>query len=402
MTRRVLPVTMGIVVAVFIAATAYTQLLLNNDVDAIDIASNSAPSIAYLADARAGLRLVARDAIQAAAAEPVIAATAARLAFIEHRGAIDAALAQYAKTPDYPGERERYRAVVADLARVDERMAAGQAAADANDEADAAMRALSQLNHAYLVSAAHTMVERARRRNLYAFLLDGVGVLVAFFATMLAMRTVERYLRTLARRARELEHLAIQVGHEIANPMAPLQVALHAADESLDPARIKAIERARRSVARIRETIERLSQFARAGALPATAACDTPLAPVLVAAAQAVGVEATVDGAWRVRCPESVLRTVLDDLLAASAPPPGGIDVDASASRVRVSVVRTSDGDIEGDPFDPQLHTPGADHPGIDLRLATVRRYVEACGGTVGARRRRGERGRLWIELPRA
>jgi hypothetical protein len=93
---------------------------------------------------------------------------------------------------------------------------------------------------------------------------------------------------------------------------------------------------------------------------------------------------------------------LLDDLLAASTPPPGGIDVTASSGRVRVSVVRTSDGDTGGDPFDPQLHSPGADHPGIDLRLATVRRYVEACGGTVGARRRRGEHGRLWIELPRA
>jgi len=402
MTRRLLPATMGIVVAVFIAATAYTQLLLNSDVDAIDIASNSAPSIAYLADARATLRLVARDAARAAAAESPVAAKAARLAYAEHRRAIDAALAENAKTPEYPGERERQGEVVAALARLDERMAAGAGVDQAIDQADESMRALSQLNGTYLVSAERAIGRRARRRNFYAFLLDGVGVLVALLATLLAMRTVERYLSTLGRRARELEHLAIQVGHDIANPMAPIQVALHGDDESLDPAHKKARERARRSLARIQETIARLSQFARAAVPPASAAPDTPLAPALVAAARAVGLDARVDPVWRVRCPEPALRTLLDDLLAASAPPAGGIDVTVSASRVRISVVRTSDGDGGADPFDPQLHTPGADFPGIDLRLATVRRYVEASGGTVGARRGRGQRDQLWIELLRA
>jgi hypothetical protein len=83
------------------------------------------------------------------------------------------------------------------------------------------------------------------------------------------------------------------------------------------------------------------------------------------------------------------------------APPLAGVEVVASARHVRVSVARACDGDRRSDPFDPELHTPGAEYPGIDLRLAKVRRHVEAYGGAVGVRRRR-QREELWIDLPRA
>ena len=73
----------------------------------------------------------------------------------------------------------------------------------------------------------------------------------------------------------------------------------------------------------------------------------------------------------------------------------------ASGAEVRVTVARDGGSGPGVDPFDPQLHVPGSEHPGLDLRLATVRRRVEACGGRVGTRRD-GRRRQLWIELPRA
>ena len=174
-------------------------------------------------------------------------------------------------------------------------------------------------------------------------------------------------------------------------------MALHANDES-DPARRAALERARRALTRIKDSIERLSSFARAAVPPATPS-STPLEPALTAAAGAAGVEAHVDSSWQVACPEAELRQLLMDLIAASVTTGSAVDVAAAGGCVRVSVTRPRDG--AGDPFDPQLHTPGAEHPGIDLRLATVRRYVEACGGRVGVRRSRSQE-ELWIDLPRA
>ena len=401
MKRWLLPLSMTVVVVVFIAATAYTQLLLGSDVDALDLAGNAAPSVAFVGEARAELRLLARDAARAEAAATPALADAARQAFAEHRRAVEATLAEYARTPDYPGERALYAIVRKDLAILDARMAAHGDIDKELDAVDASLRALSEVNRTHLIGAEQRIARAGRRRNVYAFLLDGVGILVAVLATILSARIVNRYVATLRRRARELEHLAIQVGHDIANPLAPIQVVMYA-DPGGDPAQQKALERGRRSLQRIEGTIAKLSQFARAASAPPRPLPRTPLLPVLHAAGQAAGLELSVDPSWQVRCPEDALREICTDLLAATSPTVDDVTVRATSRAVRVRICCAPDGDGLADPFDPRLHTPGADHPGIDLRLATVRRYVEACGGRVGWHRRRGQREELWIELLRA
>jgi signal transduction histidine kinase len=418
LARRLLPLTMGVVVATFVASTIYSQLLLTNDVDALDIASNSAPSIADIANARAGLRALARSADRAVtAADPQIAAQA-RADYAQQRLAVDAALADYGKTPDYRGERELFVRVPAGLAQLDALVAAGapgrevdrsaaqRAVEAAIDEVESSLRQVADLNLRHLRSSAETIARVGRRKNVYAFLLDGFGIVVAFIATVLATRTVERFIATLRRRARELEHMAIQVGHEIANPLTPIQVALRTFDErDGDEHERNALARARRSVHRIEESIGRLTTFARAGLSPAEPSARALVAPALHAAAAQAGLTVAADPMLEVACSDALLRALLADLLGGSAPtggtPLAGVEVRAFRRRVRVTVLRPPDGDRAADPFDPQLHIPGSEHPGIDLRLATVRRTVEACHGSVGARNRRGVQ-QVWIELPRA
>src|SRR3954471_1346262 len=137
MTRRLLPLTMAIVVAFFVASTAYSQLLLTSDSDALEIASNAAPSIADIADARAELQLLARDPAHAA----------------EHRRNVEATLAEYAKTPNYPGEAEMYRDVRARLDALDARLAAHDPVDGAIDAVEASLRELSQLNRGHMQTA---------------------------------------------------------------------------------------------------------------------------------------------------------------------------------------------------------------------------------------------------------
>ncbi len=408
MARRVLPLTTGFVVAIFIAATLYTELLLTDDVDALDIASNSAPSIAALANARGELRALA-NAAEKVVAQPSLADDEAHTAYQAHRHVIDDALAEYARTPDYPGEHQLYDVVVARLARVDaivrDDHATERQLAEAVEAVDGAMHALSELNRGYLVSAAAKLAKTGRRRNRYAFVLDALGIAAAFVATVLAARTVERYLSTLARRSRELDHLAIEVAHEIASPLTPIELALGAEPGGGGEAHEASLARARRGVQRIRASLEWLSTFAAAGRSPDAPLPRTPLSPALRSAAHAVGLEVDVDPAWLVGCAEASLQALLADLLSASVTPgrepPEAIAVESIGDRVRVSVLRAPSAQPLMDPFDPQLHVPGTEHPGLDLRLATVRRRVEACGGRVGVRRGR-RRERLWIELPRA
>src|SRR5512146_82848 len=237
LARRSLPLTMSVVVVVFVAATLYSQRLLHTDVDALDIAGNSAPGIAALADARAELRVLARIAARADGAD----------GWPEHRRGVDLALADYERTPNYPGEAALDAEVRRKLLRVDEVVrdrAPGAAVEAAIDDLDSALFALSELNRRHLVDSAAAIARSGRRRNLYAFILDGVAIMIAFFATLLAARTVDRHVQMLDRRTRELEHMAIQIGHEIANPLAPIQVALHAAAASAPDGERAGLERA--------------------------------------------------------------------------------------------------------------------------------------------------------------
>ena len=101
-------------------------------------------------------------------------------------------------------------------------------------------------------------------------------------------------------------------------------------------------------------------------------------------------------------CEPPVLRQVIDDLVRATATAPSKllrVEIARTIKGVRLTFVSSRDeGRRAPDPFEPALFDLPSGHPGIDLRLATVRRLVEARDGTVGFRDRKRVR-RLWIEL---
>jgi signal transduction histidine kinase len=404
---------MGFVVVLFAGATMYSQRLLGTDVDALDIASNAAPSIAELADARGELPALDHAADDFLLARDEAGRDRARAAFQAARRALDRELAAYEQTPNYPGEQAAYARVKEQLRRLDAdllgsaygtgptalpRMRAQMRAVDDG------LHAVSDINRHYLNTSSQTIARSGRRRNLYALLLDGIAIALATLATVMASRYVNRHIATLARRAKELEHLAIQVGHEIANPLTPIQVALRFGTESSDEHLRTASERATHALTRIRGSIDRLIDFARASQ-PAGARTRAPLAAALKEAAGAAGLDVTVDAELRVACSEEHLREILRGLFVGSVAPgqhgPLSARVSTSSSWVRIDVESPPDEGATSDPFDPQLRDPESGLPGMDLRLATVRRQVEACGGRVGVRQRR-PRQCLWIQLPRA
>jgi len=412
--RLLLPFTMGLVVLSFVGATLYSQLLLDTDVVALDIVFNAGPSIAEVADARGTLPALDHAADDFLLATDDAGRAEARARYVTARSALERELADYELLPGYPGETDVYERLRQEVRRLDGDLLGGvygrgrdalPAARAQLTVVDEALRAVSDVNRKHLQSAFASMARAGRRRNFYALALDAVAVVIATIATVLVTRTIERQLAVRVRRAKELEHLAIQVGHEIANPLTPIQVALRFAGESGDEQLRKSSSSAERALARIRASIDRLADFAKASQPPATPS-SSPLSPAVEEIARAAGGGAvSVDGGVRVACPDGQLRDILRGLVAGSiAPGTSGavaVSVATSGSRVRILVESPSDEGASSDPFDPQLRDPQSGLPGLDLRLATVRRLVEAFGGAVGVRQR-FPRQCLWVELPRA
>jgi signal transduction histidine kinase len=265
------------------------------------------------------------------------------------------------------------------------------------DELEHALRDLSELNRVHLVSSQRGVLKRERRFAYYSFALDGMALLLALAAAWLVARTVRGYVLRIERRTAELEHLAVQVGHEIGNPLTPLTLAL----EGCVGLESGALARGQKAIARIRRSVDRLIGFAESGRVPPGRAAATEVGQAL----HGLDVELHGDAHARVACEPEVLRGVVADLVQVAAEAPQQLlylEVQVRPFHVRLAAVCAvgNGGARSIDPFDPQMHEIESGHPGIDLRLATVRRRVEARGGAVGVRDARGERV-LWLDLAR-
>lgn len=372
------------VVASFVAGTLVTQYQLSSEVDAMDIAGNAVPDIASIAEARATLRAIERAAANAGD-------------YALQRKRLDENLLRYRTSPEYPGEANLF-APIPDLLRgLDELVARDPAStqlAQRIDEIDRQLHDLMELSRTQLHSSAAAMIRKERRSNRFAVTLDAAAICIAIVATWLVSKTLEEYLSRFKRRSRELEHLAIQVGHEIANPLVPLQHAISLGAERVIAER-PIFDRASRSLERIRSSLDRLIRFAESAVPPANSGVSVPVRPALVNASPAGSIPMSGDLDCNVFCAPATLAEMLHDLVAAANP--SRIVVKRSRKNVRLSFEGGSENGTTV-PFDPELYDERSGHPGIDLRLAAVRRRVEANGGAVGFRQRNGQR-TLWIEL---
>jgi signal transduction histidine kinase len=433
-----------LIAAVFVVAGVVAQRAATRiDDEVIDLQGNSLPSVSHLAKARTDMGHVIPE-IGSLADGPASARPEAFARIAAFRHAVDGELAVYVQTPWYEGERavyedrlrpnlERFDADLGRLAALEPggdvrvREATEQHLIHDADSVDEALGDLLELNHMQADVAASRILRARGRAVRLAFALEIGSALVAALAAWLAVRASRRFAVVLRQnaelqtaRANEFESFAQRVAHDLLSPMSGVVFSLGAIERThTDAATREVVQRTLRSLARSRQMVHGIFNFARSGARPTAAARSSLVAGVRAAVDELLAADLPSPPIVLVEpfeecdvaCDEAVLGVILSNLLSNAEKytrdsPVRRVTVRArvTAHRAHVEVVDTGPGlppGLEHSVFEPYVRAPGVTQPGLGLGLATVKRFVDSHGGTVGLRR--AEAGTaFWFELPRA
>jgi signal transduction histidine kinase len=360
--------------------------------------------------------------------------------------AVDVELEQYIGLPAYPGERDLYADVpsalrelegaierlFADVATGDREKARATADHDVRARANRAawlLRRLTRFNSDQATLGLHR-IEETRTRVL---VVDGVlnaltvvltvGVALWMWRIFRSFAALQRaHARLVERRAEELEVFGRRVAHDLLSPLSSLTYCLSAFKgvSAGDPKLEDALGRARHCVQRAQLLVDGVFDFARSGGAPSPGA-RVEVRDVVEAVAEElrgvdpqdrpeVDVGAVPDVA--VQCTRGVLASILGNLarnavkfMRDSAVRRVSLRVAATADVVRIEVEDTGPGvppGLERTIFQPYVRGEGVTQPGLGLGLATVKRFCEAYGGSVGVRSASGAGSVFHVTLPRA
>ncbi|MCD2169263.1 MULTISPECIES: ATP-binding protein [Microbacterium] len=234
---------------------------------------------------------------------------------------------------------------------------------------------------------------------------------------------LRRAQRDLIESNEQLEHFAVQISHDLRNPLTALAGFLELAADSPEmvdaPRAAQSLARAEAAAGRMTSMVTDLLDFARmGGARPHITQVDVAetvdavledLDGVVVSA----GAEVTVDTSTQVRADDTLLRVLLQNLIANAVKFTVAAD---RVPRIVISVETLPDGwrvnvDDNGDAvsedqrervFEPMQRGHGAEVQGIGIGLATCRRIVEAHRGSIGLDESPAGGTRAWFVLPAA
>lgn len=433
-------VTLAVVTS-FFGANWYAQRAAERiDAEAIRIASDTAPTVASYSG-------IWRDIHRLDSQTSPLLGRPEHPPFERTKERLRDALA--ADVPLQASARERelraeVRASVAALIAVDDVILGRLDAGDVpgaremrlHERVPAAARADSAVEQFVTLEAAfaHQAGEHIRALRMHAarisYVLDTISALLATAFVILAAKSARRYAslldernRLAEERATELEKFADRVAHDLRGPLQNFILGL-----STLQSRTSYDERSRglfavllRGCHRMTDLIDGLLDFARAGGRPAPGAW-ADLTDVLACVVDDVREEAAAAGAsleaepftpQAVACAPGALTSVIGNLVrnaikyvAAVGPDDRRVTVRVREHEemVHVEVEDNGPGIPEGDQrrvFDPYVRAGNTKKPGIGLGLATVKRVVEAHGGTVGVESKLGLGARFWFELPK-
>lgn len=246
----------------------------------------------------------------------------------------------------------------------------------------------------------------------------GLDLLARQVIDVLELRRVQR---ALVQSNAQLEDFAVQVSHDLRNPLTALTGFLELAADSPEmadaPRASASLARAEAAAVRMSAMVTGLLDFARiSGARPLVE--DVDVADTVDAVLEDLdgslvrtGAVVTVDTVTFVRGDRILLHLLLQNLIAnavkftvaAGRVPQVRVSVDELADGWRVSVDdngRAVDPESRQRLFEPMQRGHGPDVQGIGIGLATCRRIIEAHGGSIGLDDSPAGGTRAWFVLP--
>jgi signal transduction histidine kinase len=436
----VLVASFVLTVASFLASIAVLSAKARGiGVAAETVASSASPAIDHLSRMRTALRhaevLLDDYTDRLAAGEPP--RVYAQRDIETQLAALTADWNEYTTLPSYPGEPGLWPAVIPSLAAIQQSAAAvlarlgtgdGRGAAAILDaETKPAVDGLDQKLDAVVsykvvqgaTLARRIMVIRQSVRRL-SMILGLLCATLGGIAAVAAVSVVRQYARLMELRVSELEHFAGRVAHDIRSPLTSAALALDLAQRNpaLDDKVRTTLARGTRTLERIGQIVDGLLVFARAGATPATGAiADVPrgvkdVLEDLSPSADEKGIELTAGrlDVHQVASSPGVLISILSNLVGNAIKymgesPVRRIEIRARPAREMAHIEVQDSGpgipeDMRMKVFEPYVRAAQSSVPGLGLGLATVRRLVEAHGGTVGVESSVGQGSLFWVELP--
>jgi len=234
---------------------------------------------------------------------------------------------------------------------------------------------------------------------------------------------LRRIQRELVESNALLEHFATQVSHDLRNPLTALTGFIELAADSPEmaeaPRASQSLARAEAAAGRMTAMVTDLLDFARMGGtrphLTDIDVADTVDAVLedLDGAVVSAGAEVTVVDSTSVRADDTLLRVLLQNIianavkftLAADRLPRVRVSVETLPDGWRISVDDNGEGidsELRDRVFEPMQRAHGADVPGIGIGLATCQRIVDAHGGSIGIDASPEGGARVWFVLPAA
>jgi signal transduction histidine kinase len=427
----------GVVAAFFVDALMGmgARHVIHDDAEAIT--ANAVSSIQYATRARGDARRIAtwlRETVSATASHPV---PPPESELGELSQDLEASLAGCLALETLPEEEAFHRELAASKVEFDREMSATLAAVDAHDVERAEARlAVAQRAHDSLDEAIERVVafnsdqaqrlsariERTRHDTDRGTLVGhGLVALLAMAATASASLVLRQSLAALHERMTELDMFAGRVAHDLMSPLMAVASGLAVLKARLpdNSACIATVDRAARSLERVRALASGLLEYARAGA-KADGSGSTPVEDTLrdvVEELQPEAVEASVrlecalQSSSCVRCPPGGLVSLAQNLVRNAIKHMGErsireVRVLARDAGCFVHVVVEDTGPGVPSEILPRLFEPfvrgSQASSGSGIGLSTVKKLAEAYGGRVGCRSTHDAGSVFWFELPRA
>jgi signal transduction histidine kinase len=428
-------------VASFLGATAYSQSRLGA-LDAISstMATNAVPSIEFLGRGAVRLqrlrRLVHDEVIMGSSRSSIEMAVAELEAF-------DQDVDRYLRLTPLPGETDLWATIRREVEEATRHVRSILDALNRGDRGSARALLQVQAEPAFeratgtLLTAMELDVRESERlaRDVESvrremteniILLDVLATAIAAISAVFAFRAAREHDRLLQRhhvlltdRVTELDRFAGRAAHDILSPLNTVAVGLALVARSAERRAEPHIERSQRALQRVQQLVGGLLQFARAGGQAehnARSRVDLVLAAVAGDAADVANesrVEIVVEAepGLEVACSVGVLTSLVQNLTLNAIKYMGTHSARRVSVRakgipgcVRIEVEDTGPGippDLQQHMFEPFVRGRHDDQvQGLGLGLATVKRLVDAHGGTVGVQSTQGVGTLFWIELP--